>query len=96
MKKITYSTLCRNKWLTSGAKSIPDMIKSHISSIEFLEELQKDGIQGDFSNAGDDHIYFKTDNAELAKKYDMVEEDLGEDPEAIEFFDFMNDSSELN
>ncbi len=75
MKSTTYSTTWRNKWLTSEATSIRDMISSLTRAIEELEEMQKDGIEGNFDSAGDDYIDFSTQDAEKAKKYGMEEEE---------------------
>jgi hypothetical protein len=75
--KNTYEMIWRNKFITTNASSIDDMIKSYMQCLEELQEIKKDGIQGDFDNAGDnagdDYIFFRTEDAKLAKKYNMNE-----------------------
>ncbi len=70
---MTYETIWRNKWITSGATTIDEMIGSLMRGIEELQEMKKDGIEGDFDGADSDYIYFRTDNDVLATKYGMSE-----------------------
>ena len=71
----TYSALHRNKWLTSSATSINDMIAVYQETIEYLQEIQLAGLEVDFSSAGDDYIYFRTQDPKLADKFDLEEEE---------------------
>lgn len=62
-----YETIWRNKWLTADAKSIDDMIAALEGAIEELEEIKDSGIEGDFSSASDDYIFFRTDDPKMAE-----------------------------
>lgn len=79
MKTTTYETIWRNKWLTSNATSIKDMIRNHMQAIEELQEMERDGIVGDFDDAGGDYIWFTTTDSELARKYGMSEQEQFDD-----------------
>jgi hypothetical protein len=81
-----YVTVWRNKWLTADAKSIDDMISSIRNASNQLEEMRKDGVTlEDQGSIGDDYAHLFTNDPEVAKKYEMVEEsefwgdDEGED-----------------
>ena len=69
MAKKLYEALWRNKWLTSEAQSIDDMISAYQKAIKELEEYKADGIVGEFSGAGDDYVVFTTVEKAVAKKY---------------------------
>jgi len=77
---MNYEMIWRNKWTTANATSIDDMIGALMRSIEELQEMKKDKIEGDFQGAEDDYIFFRTTNFELAQKYGMYE-DLWEEEE---------------
>ncbi len=80
-----YETTWRNKWITANATNIDQMIGSLMRSIEELQEMKRDGIDGDFQCAEDDYIFFRTNDAELAKKFRMGE---------VERFDEENDNED--
>lgn len=70
-----YITLWRNKWLTSGAKTMDDMIEALRDAAGTLEAMRQDGVFLEVDGAiGDDYAHLVTTNPDVAKKYDMVEE----------------------
>lgn len=70
-----YVTLWRNKWLTSEAKSIDDMIALLQDVTRTLEAMRRDGVVlEDDSRIADDYAHLVTTDPEVAKKYDMMEE----------------------
>ena len=72
--KKRYETLWRNKWLTSEAKSIDDMIASPRAA-DVLDEMRKAGVTlEDNGGAGDDYATLATTDPEVAKKFGMEEE----------------------
>jgi hypothetical protein len=75
-----YVKLWRNKWLTSNATSVDEMIASLRSAADELEAMRKDGITLDTEGGtSDDYAYLHTYEPAVAKKYEMIPED--------EFFD---------
>jgi hypothetical protein len=77
-----FGTLWRNKWLTSNAKTIEDMIASLRAAAAELEEMRRDGVTLDPDGVADDYAYLVTSDPEVAKKYDMIDKfDLLEDDE---------------
>ncbi len=70
-----YVTLWRNKWLTSEAKTIEDMVGLLRNAADTLEAMRHDGVAlEDDGAAGDDYAHLVTTDPAVAKKYDMVEE----------------------
>ena len=83
----------RNKWLTSQARTIDDMIESLRGAADELERMRADGVSLD-PNGGttDDYAQLVTSDPEIAKKYGFEDEsefwgddedgvDGGDDPE---------------
>lgn len=76
-----YVTIWRNKFLTTEAQSLEEMIISLEGATHTLKEMLKDGVVLDpEGGTGDDYAYLVTTNPEIAKKYDMEDES--------EFYDF--------
>jgi len=76
--------LWRNKFLTIDATSIDEMIDLVGDASAILKKMRNDGVTLDVSGGtGDDYAYLVTDDADVAKKYDMHDEreflDLEED-----------------
>jgi hypothetical protein len=70
-----FVTLWRNKWLTSQAGSLEEMISLLRMSVETLEAMRRDGVTlEDDGGIGDDYATLVTTDPEVAKKYDMIEE----------------------
>jgi hypothetical protein len=70
-----YVTTWRNKWLTSEAKSVDDMIKMLRSAAEYLEQMRNDGVfLEDDSGVGDDYAHLVTTDPKVAEKYGLVDE----------------------
>ena len=69
-KATMYEYLWRNKWLTGNAKNIDDMIAGLEDAVKTLKKYKEvgPGLKSDFSGAGDDYIFFRTTDAELAKQ----------------------------
>ena len=73
--KKRYERLWRNKWLTSEAKTIDDMIESLRAAADHLDEMRKSGITlEDKGGVGDDYATLVTTDPEFAKKFGMEEE----------------------
>ncbi|MGP0062735.1 MAG: hypothetical protein ACLQGP_03915 [Isosphaeraceae bacterium] len=73
--KKRYQTLWRNKWLTSEAKTIEEMIASLRAAADHLEEMRRAGvILEDDGGIGDDYATLVTTDPEVAKKFGMEEE----------------------
>ncbi len=70
-----YIALWRNKWLTSEAKSLEEMIAGLQSATDTLRSMLADDVtlypEGGTS---DDYTYLVTTDPEIAKKYDMHDE----------------------
>jgi len=70
-----YVTTWRNKWLTSEAKSLEDMIDRLRSAADQLEQMRKDGVVlDDDGGVGDDYARLVTTDPKVAEKYGMVDE----------------------
>jgi hypothetical protein len=70
-----YLTLWRNKFLTTDAKSLDDMITSLRNAAETLESMRADGVILDPSGGtGDDYAHLVTTDPDVARKYDMQDE----------------------
>jgi hypothetical protein len=70
-----YVTTWRNKWLTSEAKSIDDMIKMLRSAADYLEQMRNDGVYlEDHGGVGDDYAHLVTTDPKVAEKYGLVDE----------------------
>jgi Nucleotidyl transferase AbiEii toxin, Type IV TA system len=72
--KKKYVLLWRNKFLTTDAKSIDDMIETSSGDAEELRSMKADGVMLDPEGVtGDGYAYLMTTDADVAKKYDMHE-----------------------
>ncbi len=75
-----FTTFWRNKWLTSEAKTIEDMVDSLRAASDSLEQMAKDGIVlEDDGAAADDYATLVTTNSAIAAKYGLDLEECGED-----------------
>lgn len=82
-----YLKLWRNKFLTTGAKSIEEMIEGLREAASELETMRADGVVLDpEGGAADDYADLVTTDPEVAKKYDMHDESefLGEEDDEDE------------
>jgi hypothetical protein len=71
-----YVRLWRNKWLTSHAKSIDDMIEALNAAAAELDAMRADGvILEDHGGVSDDYADLVTTDPEVAKKYAMEPEE---------------------
>lgn len=70
-----YVALWRNKWLTADAKSLEDMVKSLEGAAEHLKAMLADGVTLDpDGGTGDDYAHLVTTDPNIARKYDMHDE----------------------
>lgn len=73
--RVRYVTTWRNKCLTSEAKTIDEMVMSLRRAADTLDAMRRDGVSlEDDGGIGDDYAHLVTDDPEVAKKYDMIEE----------------------
>ena len=73
--KKRYERLWRNKWLTSDAKTLDEMIVSLRAAADHLEEMRAAGVLLEKSDGvGDDYATLVTTDPEVAKKFQMEEE----------------------
>jgi Uncharacterised nucleotidyltransferase len=80
-----YKTLWRNKWLTSEAKTIDDMIASLKAAADHLDEMRKAGVTlEDTAGVTGDYATLVTTDPEVAKRLGMEEEPEYLDEEADE------------
>lgn len=80
-----YMTLWRNKFLTTEAKSLDEMIAILRGAVETLESMKADGVVLDpDGGAADDYAHLVTTDPDVARKYDMQDERefWGDDEEA--------------
>jgi hypothetical protein len=67
-----FTTFWRNKWLTSEAKTIEDMVDSLRAAADSLEQMAKDGIVLEDDGAvADDYATLVTTNSAIAAKYGL-------------------------
>lgn len=70
-----YVLIWRNKWLTTDAKTLPEMIASLKEAAEQLEAMLKDGVELDpKGGTADDYACLVTTDPDVARKYDMHDE----------------------
>jgi len=70
-----YIDIWRNKFLTTDAQSIEDMVISLSNAVERLKAMLADGVSLDPNGGtGDDYAYLVTTDLEVARKYGMHEE----------------------
>lgn len=80
MSEKTFEYIWRNKWLTSKAKIIDDMINGLIEASEYLQLMKEDGVVLDPDGGTyDDYAMLTTTDPEIAKKYGMKEIECEED-----------------
>ncbi len=73
--KKRYLIVWRNKWLTSEAKSIAEMIESLRAAANRLDEMRKAGVTlEDNGGVGDDYATLVTTDPEVAQRFGMEEE----------------------
>jgi hypothetical protein len=71
----SYEMLWRNKWLTSEAKTIDEMIESLRAAADQLDEMRKAGvILDDSREMADDYATLLTTDSNVAGKFGMEEE----------------------
>ena len=71
-----FVTLWRNKWLTAEAQSIDDMIASMRDAADTLQAMKDAGVYLDpQGGTSDDYAHLVTDDPEVAKRFDMHEEE---------------------
>lgn len=93
---MTYTMLWRNKWLTSNAIDIDEMIDAFKDATAFLEEMKAAGVTlNPDSGIDDDHAELVTEDKEVADKYGFGnEEDFWDDDEWTEDQVVYNDELE--
>ena len=65
----------RNKFLTTEAKSIEDMISLLRATAEQLDQMRRDGVVLDANDGvGDDYAHLVTTDAKVAEKYGLIDE----------------------
>lgn len=70
-----FALIWRNKWLTSEAKSLEEMITLLQSAASELQEMLDDGVALSMGGGtADDYAYLVTSDPEIAKKYGMHDE----------------------
>lgn len=70
-----YVMTWRNKWLTSGAKSIEEMSTALHAAAEQLDQMRQDGVViEDNGGIADDYAQLVTTDAKIAEKYGFVDE----------------------
>jgi hypothetical protein len=71
-----YLTVWRNKFLTTEAKTLGEMVAGLRSAADTLAAMLADGVTLDpDGGTGDDYAHLMTTDPEVAKKYDMHDED---------------------
>ena len=79
MKKIEYEMVWRAKWTADGATTLADAAKKLRAAADWLDEVDAAGVVLR-EPIGDDHAFLITEDPEVAKKYEMWEqEDEDED-----------------
>jgi len=69
MEKTKYVSTWRNKWITAGANSIDDFIKTFEGLAKYFKEWKEMGIKLDpDSSTGDDYAEFYTEDIDAAIK----------------------------
>lgn len=77
---MVYEMLWRNKWITSNAQTIDDMIAVYKSLVEEFEEMKADGIILDpDGGTGDDYARLITEDKAVAEKHGLEEEEAYEE-----------------
>jgi hypothetical protein len=81
-----YMTTWRNKFLTTDAKSLEEMILALRNAAAELETMQADGVRLDpDGGTGDDYAHLVTEDPHVARKYGMYpESEILDDEESAE------------
>lgn len=82
-----YLLLWRNKFFTSDAKSLDELIATLDAAVEQLRKMQADGVAFDpQGSTADDCAYLVTTDPEVARRYDMHDESefFGQDDDHTE------------
>ena len=70
-----YTRLWRNKWLTSDARTIDDMIEGLESAATLLKAMRDAGVQlADTGSTADDYALLLVEDAEVARRFAFEEE----------------------
>jgi len=77
-KNLTYSLTWRNKYLTTDAETIEDMIQAYEEALQQLREMKAAGITlGD--GAADDYATLVTNDPEIAERFGFEAEEDDDD-----------------
>jgi len=83
MEKAKYVSTWRNKWITSGAASIDDFIKTFESLIKMFKEWKEMGIKlYPGCSTGDDYAEFYTEDMDVAIKANFTVT-IGDDTDTV-------------
>ena len=70
-----YVMIWRNKWLTSEAKSVDEMLAIYRDTANHFEQMIQDGVVlDDNGSVGDDYAQLVTTDPKIAEKYGFIEE----------------------
>lgn len=75
-----YYLIWRNKFLTTDAESIEDMIAGLEAAVQQLREMEEAGVWLE-GGAADDYAYLVTENEDVAEEYGFEEEDEEDEDE---------------
>jgi len=74
-----YELIWRNKWLTSDAKTLGEMIDALRAAADELRAMQKKGVVLDENSPiADDHAFLQTDDPAVAKEFGFEQEEKDE------------------
>jgi len=83
MEKVKYVSTWRNKWITSGAGSIDDFIKTFEELAKMFREWKDMGIElSPDCSTGDDYAEFYTEDMDVAIKANFTVT-IGDDDETV-------------
>ena len=82
-----YVMIWRNKWLTSEAKTVDEMLAIYLETVNHFNQMIRDGVVlVDSGSVSDDYAQLVTTDLKIAEKYGFVEEseywDGGQDDDA--------------
>jgi hypothetical protein len=78
-KEQRFSTLWRNKWLTSDDTTLEGMEASLRGAADTLKEYREAGLQLDAQGNGEDYMYIFTHDQKLAERFELDPDELDED-----------------
>jgi hypothetical protein len=84
-KQVRYSTLWRNKWLTSDAKTLEDMEVCLREAAEQIGRFKDAGFLLDADGGPDDYMTIYTHDKALAERFDMEEDEFWGEEDEEEF-----------